>query len=386
MVRSRRVLAAAVTVAMGVGLSGLTSSAGAAPVRALDSSDTTAAENCEPAGADHLAYSSNLDTDYNSLSVIDTNTLEVVRYIPGFNVPANVTPVPDGAKLYVDNWNALDADTDVVNPCTGQVVKTIPRPGGLFPLTNLSPDGRYVYLTGIQGFTIDKIDTQTDQVVRTYSTLQLGDGEPIGYALPSPDGQTLWVAGLTSIYSIDVATGQITGTPIPSGLSPEWLAITPDGKYLLATNFAGGTDTLINTQTRSVVATVNTGLTSYPNSVSATPDGAQFWIGNLDGTVDVVDSQTGTVLHKLDPGKMTLDVTFSPDGSLAYVPTTPFSSPAVNLNGAVTAFGLMVTGLYHTGPGEIAVYSTKTGELVKTFQTGGLPSPVVTPTGPFTNS
>lgn len=371
MLRSRRMLAAATVAALGAALS-------VVPGPAL-----AATSLCQPAGADHLAYSSNLDSNYDSLSVIDTNAKEVVRYIPGFHIPANVTPVADGSKLYVDNWDVLRADTNVVNPCTGEVVKTFQRPGGLFPLTNLSPDGKSLYLGGIQGFSIQRIDVETDQVVQTYSMLQPGAGEPIGYAIPSPDGKTLWVAGLHNIYSLDVQTGKVYGNPIPAGISPEWLAVTPDGKRLLATNFVGGTDTLIDTESRKVISTANSGLNSYPNSVSSTPDGSAFWVGNLDGSVWVIDSQTGEVTHKLDPGKMTLDVTFTPDGKYAYVPTTPHSSPALNLNGATTAFGLMVTGLYHPGPGEIAVYDTKTAQLVKTFQTGGLPSPVVTPTGPF---
>lgn len=342
-------------------------------------------ESCQPDNVQNLAYSTNLDTDYNSVSVIDTTTNKVARFINGFDVPANVTPTNDGSKLYVDNWHQPGAaDTKVVNPCTGEIIKSIPRPGGLFPLTNLSKDGRWLYLGGIQGFEIDRIDTTTDQVVQKYTTLQLGAGQPIGYALPSPDGKTLWVAGLTQVYTIDLATGKLIGNAIPVGISPEWLAFTPDGSRLLATNFAGGTDSIIDTATRKVISTQNIGLTSYPNSASSTPDGSQFWVGNLDGTVSVIDSQTGSLVRTIDAGKMmSLDVTFSRDGSRAYVDTVPHSSSAINLNGAVTAFGLMVTGLYHAGPGEIGVYDTKSYQKIDSIVTGGLPSPLITPPGPF---
>ncbi len=142
--------------------------------------------SCRPSGAGHLAYSTNLDTDYNSVSVVDTKDLRVQRYIPGFRVPSNVTVLNDGSKLYVDQWYTGDANTKVVNPCTGQIVKTITRPGGLFPLTNLSPDGRWLYLSTIQGFTIEKIDTRTDEVVHTYSTQPTG--EPIGSPAPNTNG------------------------------------------------------------------------------------------------------------------------------------------------------------------------------------------------------
>lgn len=341
--------------------------------------------NCQPEDVEKLAYSTNLDTDDNSVSVVDITEERVVRFINGFDVPANVTPTNDGSKLYVDNWRQPGAaDTKVVNPCTGEIVKSIARPGGLFPLTNLSVDGRYLYLAGIQGFTIQRLDTRTDEIVDNYTTLQLGAGQPIGYALPSPDGKTLWVAGLTQIYTIDVETGGLIGKPIDVGISPEWLAFTPDGSRLLATNFAGGTDSIIDTEARKVIATQDTGIDSYPNSASSTPDGSQFWVGNLDGSVVVIDAHNGDLVKKIDAGKMmSLDVTFNRDGSKAYVDTVPHSSEAINLNGAVTAFGLMVTGLYHAGPGEIAVYDTKTYEKTNSIETGGLPSPLITPPGPF---
>lgn len=208
--------------------------------------------------------------------------------------------------------------------------------------------------------------------------------EPIGYALPSPDGKTLWVAGLHTIFTIDLVTGDLVGAPISVGISPEWLAFTPDGSRLLATNFAGGTDSIIDTQSRKVIATQDIGLDNYPNSASSTPDGSQFWVGNLDGTVSIIDSQTGRLVKTVDVGKMmSLDVTFSRDGSVAYVDTVPHSSEAINVNGAVTAFGLMVTGLYHAGPGEFAVYDTETYEKIDSIEAGGLPSPLVTPPGPF---
>lgn len=371
-------------IALAVAMAAATSIvAMAAPTTAAEGTINT--ENCQPDDVQHVAYSTNLDTDYNSVSVIDTTTEKVVRFINGFDVPANVTPTNDGSKLYVDNWHQPGAaDTKVVNPCTGQILKSIPRPGGLFPLTNLSADGKYLYLSSIQGFEIERVDTATDKVVNTYTTLQLGAGQPIGYALPSPDGKTLWVAGLTQVYTIDLATGKTMGTPINVGISPEWLAFTPDGKRLLATNFAGGTDSIIDTASRQVIGTQDTGLTSYPNSASATPDSSQFWVGNLDGSVAVIDANTGSLVKKIDAGKMmSLDVTFNRDGSKAYVDTVPHTSDAINLNGAVTAFGLMVTGLFHAGPGEIAVYDTKTYEKTNAIVTGGLPSPLVTPPGPF---
>lgn len=383
---SRRggVVAALAVAAAAATLGGVSSPAHAAAAVREPRGSTAAAESCEPSGAGHLAYSTNLDTDYNSVSVIDTQARKVVRSFPGFDIPANVTPVNNGSKLFVDQWGLTDGDTKVVNPCTGQIVKTIARPGGLFPLSNISSDGKWVYLAGIQGFTIERINAATDQVAQTYTTL--GTGQPIGYAVPSPDGKTIWVAGLHDVFTIDVATGKLVGSPIPVGISPQWLSVTPDGKRAIATNFVSGTDSVIDTATRKVIATVNTGLDSYPNSASATPDSSQFWVGNLDGTVTVVNAADGKVVRTLDPGKFTLDATFSSDGRFAYVPTTPKSSPAINLNGAVTAFGLVVTGLWHPGPGNIAVYDTKTGKLVDTFKTGGIPSPVVTPPGPFTSS
>jgi YVTN family beta-propeller protein len=339
---------------------------------------STSNGGCIPPDARHLAYSTNLDSAYNSVSVVDTKALKVTRYLTGFNEPANVAALRNGSKIYVDNWAPLgQGTTSVVNPCTGAIIKTLPAPAGL-PLSVLSRDGRWLYIGDAGSNTIQRVDPRTDTVVRTYNV-----GDTIGYAIPSPDGKTVWAVTGHSAITINLETGERVGSAIKVGTGPGWAAFTPNGERFITSNYVDGTsDSIINVATRKVIATVHLPAHTYPNIVYTTPDGSQAWVGNLDGTVSVIDLHTNKLIRTINAGKFTLGVTFSPDGHRAYVATVPHGSPATNDNGFNTAL-LIIQGLWHPGPCEIQVYDTRSAKLLTDFKTGGIPTPLAIPAGPF---
>ena len=84
------------------------------------------------------------------------------------------------------------------------------------------------------------------------------------------------------------------------GVSPQKVAITPDGSRVLVTNKGSGTVTMINTQTNTIVATVNVG--KAPLDVAVSLDGTLAFVSNKDdGTISVIDIGRQSAIHVTDP-------------------------------------------------------------------------------------
>ena len=91
------------------------------------------------------------------------------------------------------------------------------------------------------------------------------------------------------VVKIDTDTGHVFGNTIPTGATPAWMSVTPDGSTVVTGNLQARTLTIIDTATRSVRATVNMGPLSVPEYGGIPCDGKTFWSTNGDGTVWVVD-------------------------------------------------------------------------------------------------
>jgi YVTN family beta-propeller protein len=87
------------------------------------------------------------------------------------------------------------------------------------------------------------------------------------------------------VLVIDTATNTIVGTPIPLGIGPSWVAITPDGKHAYVANTGAGivstgTVAVIKSATNKVVATIPVGM--EPEELLFTPDGKRAYVANFD--------------------------------------------------------------------------------------------------------
>lgn len=165
---------------------------------------------------------------YGTVTVIDLATKQVVTQIAtGVNSPAEPVVSSDGSAVYVGARGTKAIV--VIDTATNQVEKTIPIEGGgdegnaaIGDLT-LSPDGRTLWFDRPTKDAVERIDTQTDQVV----------GSPIhvakvgGAMTITPDGRTLYVVGgeTNAVSTIDIATERQTGKPIPVGKEPRDIAV-----------------------------------------------------------------------------------------------------------------------------------------------------------------
>ena len=127
-----------------------------------------------------------------------------------------------GPKAYVGNFK--DSTVSVVDTGAGAVLKTVSVAAGPHGMA-VSPDGRWVFVTGEGSSSMSVIDTASDTVART---IEVG-ASPHGVAM-LPDGKTILVGvyGADRVDFVDTASGAIVAT-VPVA-KPHTIAIRPDGK------------------------------------------------------------------------------------------------------------------------------------------------------------
>ncbi len=231
--------------------------------------------------------------------------------------------------VYVSNEK--DNTMTVVDSMTMKVVKSVPvgqRPRGI----TISPDGKFIYLCASDDDTIQIIDTATYQIV---GTLPSGP-DPELFTL-SPDGKILYVANENDnlVTVIDLETKRVMAE-IPVGVEPEGMGISPDGKTLVNTSETTSMAHFIDTQTHEI--TDNVLVDTRPRFAQFKPDGSEVWVSaEIGGTVSVIDNATRQVTHKITfaiPGLRSeaiqpVGVRITADGKKAYVALGPANRVAV---------------------------------------------------------
>ncbi len=229
----------------------------------------------------------------NTVSVIDTATNAVVGSpIPVGSQPTGVAATPDGSKVYVANeiGNTVSVIDTVTDTVIGSQIPVGNGPGGVA----VTADGSKVYVANLRVSTVSVIDTATNTVIGSPIPVDT----PFGVAVtpagkrhgaesrPHPCGvdETLdrerhaeerpckvyVTSDLSNTVSvIDTATNTVIGSPIPVGVSPTGVAVTPDGSKVYVANELDNTVSVIDTATNMVTATIPVG--SFPFAVAIQP-------------------------------------------------------------------------------------------------------------------
>lgn len=263
-----------------------------------------------------------------TLDVVPTQTLAVAQKIPLSGRPNNIAITPDGRKLYVAITRE-NAFVDVIDLEAGEVVKAIPTLGGVHnvfitpdgkyvaagmigartltiidteidePLWSLhfsgpttggysdggvrpmafeaNPDGStkriFVQLSNFHGFyvidfeeraVVDKIEMPTLPISRVSNDgLQGSPGH--GLAV-SPDGSQLWSTSKPHdhVYAWSLPDlGFLGGVPV--GHHPDWLTMTPDGRFLYSANAGSNDVSVIDARKITEIARIQVGQTPKRN-------------------------------------------------------------------------------------------------------------------------
>jgi YVTN family beta-propeller protein len=217
-----------------------------------------------------------------SLEVIDTRTLKKIKSIPVSGPVHNVYVTPDG-KYAVSG--SIDVKTiTVVDLQSEQAVWDLNLGSGVRPMAfDVNADGStnriFAQLSGFNGFAVISFAKHAE-----IERIKLPD-QPGGYGVaegrtgtPShgigvaPDGASLWIAStaanaifeyslpsLELMGHVELPVVHILGLEKPASSVPEWIAFSPDGKFLYLSNSGSRSVSAIDTTTRQIVAIIPAG-------------------------------------------------------------------------------------------------------------------------------
>ncbi len=248
----------------------------------------------------------------------------------GMNPLGALAVSPDGAYVFMVNTG--DHTLSVIDTNTLQVIQTITLkkgPDGDYLALAVSLDSRYVFVANQADGTVSVIDTNNLQATPN-QTISVGEF-PRAITLSS-DGAHVFVGnGDTSISVIAINHLHATPQTIQTGISPTTLVFSPDGAYL----FAGNVNTLSAAEI-TVIASNNLqgpqqtiSVVDYLIAISLSPDGAYLFAvssplqngvnANNIGTVSVIDTNSLQIIKTITVGNSPSAIAVSQDGAYVFV-------------------------------------------------------------------
>lgn len=213
---------------------------------------------------------------------------------------------------------AISNNLIFVDLTSGAVVTTIST--GTVGDIELTFDGAYAF---VSNFNARVIDVATRTLVKTIPFAACVD------AAASPTQRRM--VALNNRFREDVllfdvngaagfAEAQVSSGPLNEGDAPRTLAITKDGRRVLAANNVSRNGAIIDLDGRTTTSWPAAG--DRPLGVAVSPDGQTGVIANGDDdTVTIVDMQTGQSVAQLAVATRPAEVVISPDSQWAYVTT-----------------------------------------------------------------
>lgn len=270
-----------------------------------------------------------LNADQSAIVPVDVSSRKPGHGILG-GVGINSLAIPaNGGTVWGSSYAfALSGNILIWNPATGRLQFTAGASGGL----SFSPSGTVLYVASPSK--VIAVDVRTLHETARYTAAQLTN---VGQAIPSPDGQRVYIS-VTFVSGspdgavllppgdlevLDSATlKRIAAINIPDGVGA--LALTPDGTTLLCTSNRGHVH-LISTATGKITATIGLSPSNgLLQGLAVSPDGSLAYVTDAENNLlFVADLATQTQQAAFPVGMAPLGVAITPDGSAAWVLTTP---------------------------------------------------------------
>jgi YVTN family beta-propeller protein len=286
-----------------------------------------------------------LDKGDSELAIVDPSTLTVVGKVKTGPTPHEVAVSADGKIAVVTNYGEHQDGTtlSVIDLTVPKEIHRVELKGRMGPHGVQFFDGK-AWFTAEKSKKIARYDPVTNQVDWTHDI----GAERTHMLVIAREGHTIYTSNVNSntVTAVIANTdrSQWTNTPIPAGMGPEGIDISPDGLEVWAANSGDGTVSIIDTATKQVKQTVNVG-TKHSNRVKFTPYGKQALISDIGtGELIVMDVVSRTVMKRIKLGSSTEGILIVPDGSRAFVAVS--------------------------GDNKVAIVDLKTLEVTKTFVTG----------------
>lgn len=208
--------------------------------------------------------------------------------------------------------NMMYNHTVTVYSSDGQLVKTISDQ------VDLADFGAAETSTVVQGAPVEGAMTADAQHywVSNYSMYGPGQG-PEGADECDPDSSVS--AGYTPSYLYRIDTESLAIDDVVAvGLVPKYVATSPDGAYVLATNWCSWDLSIVSTESNEVVATLDMG--RYPRGIAVSPDSRYAYVAIMgESRVVKVDLATRAVLGSIEVGRGPRHIVMDPEGRFIYV-------------------------------------------------------------------
>ncbi len=273
-----------------------------------------------------------------NMAELGHHTWHVAQSIHGLGLSA------DGKTLYVTDvaTNRLIA----FDLSSGTPRETHSVGVGAYPVHMVATrDGGTIFVTSFGGASVAVVDAHTWKLRVMIAT----PARPHSIVI-SPDGQWAYTGcyGGAAIAVINVASASLAATiPLPQSAEPYGLAISPNGRYLYASDNLTGRLFVVDTRARRVVDTVAVGL--HPALIARSPDGKTLYVANGGShSMSVLD-----ISH--DPSRPTVRATVGVTGyphGIAVTPDGRYIVVADTLGKNLAAIDASALKVIATIPGE----------------------------------
>ncbi len=198
----------------------------------------------------------------NTVSVVNLQTQNIIGTIVVGQAPAALAMSQDGKFVYSINYvdgNPGTGTMSIIKTKTNTVVDTVYGFFGPFGVV-VTPNGKYAYVTNFGsnnfapfGTTVYVVQLHHDPKI--IKSIDLGI-QPSGIAC-TPNGRFVYVTNYNTLYAgasftnltagrgtvniIDTRTHQVIPPTIAVGQSPNFITISPNGKFAYVTNFISNT-------------------------------------------------------------------------------------------------------------------------------------------------
>ncbi len=250
----------------------------------------------------------------NSLSVIDTDKLEVIKTVKIGQRPRGIVMSNDGKWLII--CTSDDNDVKVYDAKTLEFIKSLPS-GPDPELLTLHPDGKRLYIANEDDNLVTVVDIASSKVI---TEIPVGV-EPEGMGM-SPDGKVLVNTSETTnmAHFIDTTTHRTFDNVLVDS-RPRVAMFNSAQTQLWVSSEVGGTVAVINPADRKIINKINFEIPGVekesiqPVGIRITKDDKIAFVAlGPANRVAVIDTTTFKVLKYILVGQRVWQMYFTPDG------------------------------------------------------------------------
>ena len=250
-----------------------------------------------------------LNSDDDSLSVIDTKTYKEISRVHIGRAPHHLIVTPDNKLLII----AMSEGNELVfiDRATGMLKRRL-EVSDPYQL-GFSPDGKWFVAASLRLDRIDIYDGSSFDLVHRLPAPTMPSH--LGF---SPDSGVVYVSlqGTNNLTAIDLAAGKVKWT-VPVGPQPAGVWVLPSGMILVALTGSDHVDE-VDPHDGSIVRRIQTGRGAHNFQISR--DGRTLFVSNrVAGTISELDPDTLAVKGALTAPGGPDDMVLSNDGSELWV-------------------------------------------------------------------